>query len=228
MISVVDAGNAHTGATVIGKGLMEYEIVELTTAVDADDTEAMEEAHIALTLIRAVGELSRNDLATRPSGHAGPPVATPGAQCQGRQRFEVVFEPRGTAPMPSTLMRTARDVTVPPRIVAARKPGGAAPTVRSFLRIDRRSGDVVLSALKTADDRDSIIVRLYNPDDRDADVRLSLSPDLALTEAYLVDFLEQRGQPLRIENGGVDVRLAPHQIQTIELLSEALATRRRA
>jgi len=226
MISVVDAGDAHTGATVIGKGLMEYEIVELTTAVDADDTEAVEGAQIALTLIRAVGELSRNDLATRPSGHAGPPVATPGAQCQGRQRFEVVFEPRGTAPTPSALMRTARDVTVPPRIVAARQPGGAAPTVRSFLRIDRRSGDVVLSALKTADDRDSMIVRLYNPDNCNADVRLS--PDVGLAEAYLVDFLEQRGQPLRIENGGVDVRLAPHQIQTIELLSEALATRRRA
>ena len=38
-----------------------------------------------MTLIRAVGDLSRNDLATRPSGHAGPPVATPAAQCLGVQ-----------------------------------------------------------------------------------------------------------------------------------------------
>ena len=65
MISIVDAGDDETGATVIGRGLMEYEITE-------------GEPRIAMTLIRAVGDLSRNDLATRPSGHAGPPVATPG------------------------------------------------------------------------------------------------------------------------------------------------------
>ena len=60
MISMVDAGDAEVGATVIGKGLMEYEVVG-------------DEPAIAVTLVRAVGDLSRNDLATRPSGHAGPP-----------------------------------------------------------------------------------------------------------------------------------------------------------
>ena len=49
---MVDAGDAETGATVIGKGLMECEI-------------AGEPPAIALTLVRAVGDLSRNDLATR-------------------------------------------------------------------------------------------------------------------------------------------------------------------
>ena len=86
MISVVDAGDDEAGATVVGKGLMEYEIVGEPPA-------------IALTLLRAVGDLSRNDLATRPSGHAGPPVATPAAQCLGRHRFEMAFEPRGAAPL---------------------------------------------------------------------------------------------------------------------------------
>jgi hypothetical protein len=54
-----------------------------------------------MTLIRAVGDLSRNDLATRPSGHAGPPVATPAAQCLGLQRFELAFEPHGPRRSPA-------------------------------------------------------------------------------------------------------------------------------
>ena len=43
--------------------------------------EARDDA-IVVTLVRGVGELSRNDLAERP-GHAGWPAPTPGAQCLG-------------------------------------------------------------------------------------------------------------------------------------------------
>jgi alpha-mannosidase/mannosylglycerate hydrolase len=42
---------------------------------------------LALTLVRAIGWLSRDDLARRPA-HAGPPLETPGAQCLGRQCAE--------------------------------------------------------------------------------------------------------------------------------------------
>ena len=205
MISVVDAGDDRTGATVIGKGLMEYEVVR-----DAGSSA------IALTLVRAVGDLSRNDLATRPSGHAGPPVATPAAQCTGRYRFDVAFEPRGAAPVAGRLFASARAVTVTPRVVAARKPGGSAPATRSFLRVDRKSGDVVLSALKKAEDRDSVIVRLFNPGETDAN--LELTPGFVVTQAFAVNFLEAREQALTRTGNGVSVRLRPHQIQTVELV----------
>ncbi|MDQ6744371.1 MAG: hypothetical protein M3Z97_15890, partial [Candidatus Dormibacteraeota bacterium] len=49
--------------------------------------ELLEDA-IAITLLRSVGWLSRADLQNRP-GHAGPGVATPGAQMLGRHHFEV-------------------------------------------------------------------------------------------------------------------------------------------
>jgi alpha-mannosidase len=41
---------------------------------------------LALTLLRSVGWLSRDDLVTR-AGHAGPEMATPGAQVPGGHRF---------------------------------------------------------------------------------------------------------------------------------------------
>jgi mannosylglycerate hydrolase len=205
MISVVDAGDERTGATVIGKGLMEYEIT------------AGDDPAIAMTLIRAVGDLSRNDLATRPSGHAGPPVATPAAQCLGRQRFELAFEPHGDAPLAGELMASARAHNIPPRVTTARVRGGSAPLTRSFLRIARRSGDLVLSALKQAEDRSSTIVRLFNPGAGDALATLSL--DAPIAQAFAVNFLEERQAPLTIDNGRIALRLAPKQIQTIELVS---------
>jgi alpha-mannosidase len=64
-------GNA--GASVISDGLAEYEV--------DDDV-------VWVTLIRAVGELSRHNLPERP-GHAGYPVSTPGAQSLGP--FEASF-----------------------------------------------------------------------------------------------------------------------------------------
>src|SRR5213596_3201578 len=47
---------------------------------------------LLVTLLRAVGELSRGDLPTRP-GHAGWPTSTPLAQCPGRTRVELAIAP---------------------------------------------------------------------------------------------------------------------------------------
>lgn len=61
------------GLTVFAKGLPEYTVMEATPA---------REAALALTLVRSVGWLSREDLPVRP-GHAGPGVPTPEGQGQG-------------------------------------------------------------------------------------------------------------------------------------------------
>jgi 2-O-(6-phospho-alpha-D-mannosyl)-D-glycerate hydrolase len=205
MLSVVDAGDGRAGATVIAKGLAEYEIVGAPGGYDA----------IALTLIRAVGDLSRNDLATRASGHAGPPVATPGAQCLGRHRFDLAFEARGVPPSAARLLTTARAFTVPPRVVAARRPDGTAPLTRSFLNVLCESGGVALSALKRADDRDGIVVRLFNPGDAPADVLVA--PGFPAKAAHRLNLLEERQEPLAVERDGVRLRLNAHQIGTLEV-----------
>lgn len=70
----VTLAGADRGATLFSDGLAEYE--------------AMPDGRLAVTLVRAVGELSRPDLPERP-GHAGWPAATPEAQCAGP--FEAAF-----------------------------------------------------------------------------------------------------------------------------------------
>ena len=85
----------------ISDGLAEYE------ARDDD---------IAVTLVRAVGELSRNDIAERP-GHAGWPTPTPGAQCIGPFSAEFgiyLHGPRDAATI-DAIEHVAEDVLLPLR-----------------------------------------------------------------------------------------------------------------
>jgi alpha-mannosidase len=91
------------------------------------------------------------------------------------------------------------------------------PLIRSFFSIDRRSGDVVLSALKQAEDRSSTIVRLFNPGDTDA--RVVVGAGVPIAQAFAVNFLEERQADLPIEGGAVTVVLKPRQIHTVELVA---------
>ena len=88
------------GLTVYSDGLAEYE-------ADA-------QGDVAVTLVRAVGELSRNDLPERP-GHAGWPVSTPEAQMLGPFTAEFAVFPHGPANAETAdlIERTADDVLLP-------------------------------------------------------------------------------------------------------------------
>ena len=88
------------GATVYSDGLAEYE-------ADAG-------GDVAVTLVRSVGDLSRNDLPERP-GHAGWPVPTPEAQMLGAFTAELALfrhGPRSSETI-DLVERTADDVLLP-------------------------------------------------------------------------------------------------------------------
>src|SRR5439155_716194 len=72
------AADGRRGLALLAPGFFEY---EWTSRGD-----------LIMTLLRAVGELSRGDLPTRP-GHAGWPTATPLAQCLGPCRVELALAP---------------------------------------------------------------------------------------------------------------------------------------
>jgi hypothetical protein len=65
------------GVGIIVPGPFEYELLE---------------GHVALTLLRCSGRISRPDLSNRP-GNAGPEIATPGGQLLGRHHFELAILP---------------------------------------------------------------------------------------------------------------------------------------
>jgi mannosylglycerate hydrolase len=127
---------------VVGRGLPEYEMLLLPDGSQ----------EVALTLLRCVGWLSRDDLATRPGG-AGPSVATPDAQCPGIHEFEYAVGLGAERRTDAELVRAAAELRFRPVVGPA---GVRTPALAVH-------GDVGFGALKVAEDGDGAVLRVYNP-----------------------------------------------------------------
>ena len=150
--------NQSAGCTVFSDGLAEYE--------------AGDDGTVAITLLRAVGELSRNDLPERP-GHAGWPAPTPGAQCirEFAAAFAILLHGPRLASTIDAIECCADDVLNPM----------TGTTLRSALRIpDRVSGvglvgsGLAFSAMKQSEDGQWLVLRCVNLRDDEVDGRWRL------------------------------------------------------
>ena len=149
------------GLTVYSDGLAEYE--------------ATRDGVVAVTLVRAVGDLSRNDLPERP-GHAGWPVATPEAQMLGPFGGEFALFPHGGASAETSdlIERTADDVLLPLIGTTLRSAlANHAPT--SPLELEGRG--LAFSAAKESEDGEWLVLRCVNVTDKPTDGRWILPFD---------------------------------------------------
>jgi alpha-mannosidase/membrane-associated phospholipid phosphatase len=171
---------------------------------------------IAITLLRAVGWLSRGDLPER-KGHAGPALATPSAQCIGVREYRYCVVPLGADMSLARAVREIREWLSP----AWSAQGDAVS--RSFYSVE---GDAAVqpSALRAGPDG-GIVARVFNPsrDPVSATLRFA-SPAL---EARAVDLREgdlalgntgldivRTAAPPDVADGAVAIRLAPYEIGT--------------
>lgn len=142
-VSLFDAGR---GCTVYSDGLAEYE------ADAAGD--------VAVTLVRSVGDLSRNDLPERP-GHAGWPVPTPEAQMLGPFAADFALFPHGprSAETIDLIERTADDVLLPLTGTTLRSAlAEYAPT--GALELEGRG--LAFSCAKESEDGEWLVLRCVN------------------------------------------------------------------
>jgi alpha-mannosidase len=142
-----DLNDGINGLMIASRGLPEYEVL-----TQNDGT-----ATLALTLLRCVSWLSRDDLPER-RGHAGPGMYTPGAQVPGRWHFEYAIIPHegGWEEAFVEAHRFAR----PMRSIRVRGGTAELPTEIALLEIDRP--EIVCSTAKLAEDGGGVVVRLYN------------------------------------------------------------------
>ncbi len=136
------------GLALLAPGFFEYQLTP-----DGD---------LLFTVLRAVGQLSRGDLPTRP-GHAGWPTATPLAQCPGRDRVELAIVPLddAAARRPDTLMQRWEDVFLPVRGAWLRDAVSVMPAPAG---IALEGAGLVASAVKPAraGAGAGVILRCYN------------------------------------------------------------------
>ncbi|MHB1007563.1 MAG: alpha-mannosidase [Chloroflexota bacterium] len=204
----VDVSDGEVGLAIANRGLPEYEVLPGRDGVS-----------IALTLLRCVGWLSRDDLPTRRGG-AGPALPTPGAQLLGTHTFDYALLPH--AGDWEQVLAQAHAFASPLRTVGTPLHLGSLPSGASFVSIQPAS--LVLSAVKDAEDGDGVIVRLYNPSTAHALARIETLWPLEGSE--IVDLRERHVGDLQPEGSVIGLPIRAAQIVTIRLRFADMANRR--
>jgi len=193
---------------VLNKGLPEYEAV-----ITKDNT-----ITFAITLLRCIEWLSRNDFKTRMS-HAGPGYKTPGAQCLGNHIFEISFITSSKSSwLESEIHQRGKELNNPlkalfpnmvrnPLRVSDKlflRPSGidsffaipysteietSLPPRLSFLEINNNR--VILSALKKSEEGNYLIVRVFNISSKPQNAKITFFKEISITSVKIVNFLEE-------------------------------------
>lgn len=176
--------DSRRGATVFSDGLAEYELLK---------------DGFAVTILRAVGELSRSDLPERP-GHAGWPAPTPEAQSQGPFAAGLALLLHGprTPTVVAEIEHMADDVLLPL----------TGDTLRSALRVPPPVHGIALdghglgfSAAKESEDGEWLVLRCVNLLDREVAGTWRLGG--MIREAVLARLDEHPLTPLEVTGGRV-------------------------
>lgn len=195
----IDVHSGKRGLAVLSNETKEGEIVKSSV--------------VALTLLRCVGDLSRDDLVTR-RGHAGYPIPTPGAQCHGKYRFKYAILPHAGNWKEAGVLRESLEHSVDLKTVFNDQPQhGYLPKEFSFLSIS--PPELVLSSFKLAEDSDFLVLRVYNPtkEKKEGKVRL-FKP---VKQVYLSNLNEEKKKPIQVKDGIITIIVKGKKIVTLLL-----------
>jgi len=200
-LSWVSVSDGNYGLTIASKGLPEYEVKEEEGG-----------AAIYITLFRAVGWLSRGDLATR-KGHAGPQIATPEAQCKRKFTFEYSIIPHEGDWFNSKAYKEAYSYVYPPLCIVPVKGEVKAKQSPSASYIKLEPDSLVLTAFKKAEDSEWIVARFFNISNENVEAKITTG--FNFKEAWKANLNEE--PVFKVAGGGREakVNVNPHEIVTI-------------
>ncbi|WP_193063853.1 alpha-mannosidase [Oceanobacillus oncorhynchi] len=179
----VSMHDEQKGLTIANKGLNEYEILR-----DEQNT-------IAITLLRAVGELGD-------WGH----FPTPEAQCLGEQTASLKIFPHGADDTCYDVYQQAYLYQVPLSTFALPEQTRELAAEHSYIQIALPS-QVAWSSLKVADDTKDVYLRLFNMSDQEGNATIAINQ---AAEAYESNVIEEKLAGIANE-----IKLSPYQINTI-------------
>jgi alpha-mannosidase len=185
------------GATIFSDGLAEYE--------------ALGDGAVAVTLVRAVGALSRHDLPERP-GHAGWPVETPLAQSIGPYRAALALAPHGPdSPAQRHEVECLVDDVLLPLVGRTLRSYVGEPMIAGGLELDGEG--LAFSAAAPSRQSGWVVLRCVNRLDRDVRGRWRTRREIA--EAMLARLDETPLETIEVIDGAVPFDAAPHAIVTL-------------
>jgi alpha-mannosidase len=90
---------------------------------------------------------------------------------------------------------------------------GALPREHSFLQVG--SDNVIVSALKKAEDEDALVLRLYEWAGQQAEVKVQLPP--GAESGRETDLMEKPMGGLQVNGSAVNIPIKPYEIKTVEV-----------
>ena len=232
----VDVSDGKAGLAIFNRGLPEYEIMR----DNGRNT-------VAMTLLRCVDMLFRDDLLTRP-GYAWLPLYTPDAQCLGTHTFEFaiaphagdwkqIYRPAHTWAQPVYVRRgDETEGFIPTQAVPKDKEAfqlfkdtqvlsdlsGTLPAKQSFMAVDNDL--VLLSAVKRANNDGQLVVRLVNVDE--SAVTTDLTTAFPIQAAHVLNFNEVVQSELAVDDPQrLTIEIRPKQALTLGLTIKRMATK---
>ncbi|MFX1564214.1 MAG: alpha-mannosidase, partial [Promethearchaeota archaeon] len=203
----VDVTNEKEGLMIASRGLPDFEVLN-----DSHRT-------IALTLIRGVGQLSRGDLTTR-RGDAGPTPATPGAQCLGINSYHFSIIPHSGTWRDNKGIRQAQAFNLPLRSLQT-EPHNAASLSPSLSFVSIEPANLLLSALKKAEEEDAIVLRLYEV--AGTSTKSTIKTAIPLRQTFSASLAEEKTAkpvPTLTKKTSLTIDVPSHRIQTLLLYSD--------
>ena len=192
-----DASDGTNGVAVLNNCLTEFQLVE-------DDRRTL-----ALTLLRA----TRNRICTEARVSSEYPDAL-GSQMLQTVEYEYAIYPHSGNWDAGRVYAEADKLNAKPAVTQiSMNRGGDLPTTASHYAIDNDA--LVLSSVKKAEDRDSLVLRLYNPTNENQEGTVQFG--LPVSKAWKANLIEERGEELPMVDGSIALSVPKGKIVTIEV-----------
>ena len=136
------------------------------------------------------------------------------AQSLGSHEWRYAIMPHAGDWQEGDLYREAEKFNLPLEAAQAGRGGGDLPKQMSFMEIGPK--EIVLSALKKCEHRDTLVLRLFNPTLKDigANIRFFRS----VKEAWLTNMNEERRKKLPVNDNIISIQFGHKKIVTCEVL----------
>ena len=195
----VSRASGARGLALFAPGFFEYELDP--------------QGNLIVTLLRSIGNLSRDDLGTRP-GHAGWPVAIPMAQCHGIERLQLGIAPVTEAEVEggTAVHELWEDLFLPVHGVWLRQ---ASPLSPASIDVRLEGYGLVFSGIKPAEEEEGLVLRCYNATARPTAGLWHFPEPVSSARRMRAD--ERPLHDIRLGEGGriVPFHAAAHEIVTI-------------
>ncbi|MGL5796721.1 MAG: glycosyl hydrolase-related protein [Cetobacterium sp.] len=177
------------------RGLLEYSIEELNEKKDG----------LYITLLRAVGDLSKRDLQSRRGG-AGPGLKTPEAQCLRVEEFEYSIK---LCDKPENIFNSSKAWRVEPIVIQ-----GKNEEILLGNMWKKENDKIILSAMKL-DEEKNMILRFLNTSEKEEVLKLEFKENVK--NIKICNLLGEVETMISTKNNKVEIKLKTKEILTLKI-----------